>query len=102
MKEYNVNTIRTSHYPSDPLLLDLATIHGIYIIDEADLETHGCQVGTMLNFNLISNDSKWERHYLDRAIHLYERDKNNTCIIMWSLGNEAGGYQKEIFFTNPL
>ena len=94
-KEYNVNTIRTSHYPSDPLLLDLATIHGIYIIDEADLETHGCQVGTMLNFNLISKDSKWERHYLDRAIHLHERDKNNTCIIMWSLGNEAGGYQNQ-------
>ena len=94
-KEYNVNTIRTSHYPSDPLLLDLATFYGIYIIDEADLETHGCQVGTLMNFNLISKNPKWERHYLDRAIHLFERDKNNSCIIMWSLGNEAGGYQNQ-------
>jgi beta-galactosidase len=48
-----------------------------------------------MNFNLISNDTKWEYHYLDRAIHLYERDKNNTCIIMWSLGNEAGGYKNQ-------
>ena len=94
-KDFNVNTIRTSHYPSDPLLLDLAIIHGIYIIDEADLESHGCLVGTLLNFNLISKNLKWVEHYLDRAIHLYERDKNNTSIIMWSLGNEAGGYQNQ-------
>ena len=94
-KEYNVNTIRTSHYPSDPLLLDLSTYYGIYIIDEADLETHGCQIGTLMNFNLISNDKKWEKHYLDRAIHLFERDKNESCIIMWSLGNEAGGYRNQ-------
>ena len=94
-KEYNVNTIRTSHYPSDPLLLDLATVYGLYIINEADLEAHGVQLGTLMNFNKISQDSKWERHYLDRAIHLYERDKNNSCIIMWSLGNEAGGYKNQ-------
>ena len=94
-KEYNVNTIRTSHYPSDPLLLDLATLYGIYIIDEADLETHGCQMGTLMNFNLISKDPKWEKHYLDRAYHLFNRDKNESCIIMWSLGNEAGGYQNQ-------
>lgn len=94
-KEYNVNTIRTSHYPSDPLLLDLATLHGIYIINEADLEAHGVQLGTLMNFNKISQDKKWEKHYLDRAYHLYERDKNNACIIMWSLGNEAGGYKNQ-------
>lgn len=94
-KEYNVNTIRTSHYPSDPLLLDLALVHGIYIINEADLEAHGVQLGTLMDFNKISRDPKWANHYLDRAIHLYERDKNNSCIIMWSLGNEAGGYQNQ-------
>ncbi len=94
-KEYNVNTIRTSHYPSDPLLLDLATYYGLYIIDEADLETHGCQIGTLMNFNLISKNLKWKNHYLDRVIHLFERDKNESCIIMWSLGNEAGGYQNQ-------
>ena len=94
-KGFNVNTIRTSHYPSDPLLLELCTIYGIYVIDEADLETHGCQMGTLNKFGLISNDPKWERHYLDRAIHLFERDKNESCIIMWSLGNEAGGYKNQ-------
>ena len=94
-KEYNIDTIRTSHYPPDPLLLELADEHGIYIVDENDLETHGTYSQQIPpTYNTISHDKRWRKHYLDRIRRLYERDKihANTSIIMWSLGNEAGGY----------
>ncbi len=93
-KDYNIDTIRTSHYPPDPLLLDLAEEMGIYVVDENDVETHGtwsCQLPP--TYNTISNNPKWESHYMDRITRLYERDKMRSCIIMWSLGNEAGGYK---------
>lgn len=88
MKEYNVNCVRTSHYPPDPLMLAMCDVYGLYVVDEADLETHGCFVK---NMDLISDDPKWEAHYLDRMRALYERDKNHPSIVMWSMGNEAGG-----------
>lgn len=94
-KEFNIDTIRTSHYPPDPLLLELADELGIYIVDENDLETHGTfshQIPP--TYNSISHDPKWESHYVDRIQRLYLRDRihANTAIVMWSLGNEAGGY----------
>ena len=94
-KEFNIDTVRTSHYPPDPLLIELADIHGIYIVDENDLETHGvwaCHLPP--TFNTITHDPKWEGHLIDRISRLYQRDKihSNTSIVMWSLGNEAGGY----------
>ena len=95
-KEYNIDTVRTSHYPPDPLLLELADELGIYIVDEADLETHGTFAHLLPpTYNPITQDPKWEERYLDRAARLYERDKlhGNTAIVMWSLGNEAGGYR---------
>ncbi|MGN1202613.1 MAG: glycoside hydrolase family 2 TIM barrel-domain containing protein, partial [Eubacterium sp.] len=88
MKEYNVNCIRTSHYPPDPLMITMCDMYGIYVVDEADIETHGCFIK---NIDLISNDPKWEKHYIDRVEALFERDKNHPCIVMWSMGNEAGG-----------
>lgn len=88
MKEYNVNCVRTSHYPPDPLFLTLCDLYGIYVVDEADIETHGC---FMKNIDIISNDPKWKNHYLDRVAALYERDKNHSSVVMWSMGNEAGG-----------
>ncbi|MGN1194302.1 MAG: glycoside hydrolase family 2 TIM barrel-domain containing protein, partial [Acutalibacteraceae bacterium] len=88
MKEYNVNCVRTSHYPPDPLFITMCDVYGIYVVDEADIETHGCFVK---NMDLISDDPKWEKHYLDRVEALFERDKNHPCIVMWSMGNEAGG-----------
>ncbi|MBO4418603.1 MAG: hypothetical protein J5789_02085 [Oscillospiraceae bacterium] len=93
-KAYNIDTIRTSHYPPDPLLLELADELGLYIIDENDLETHGTWAHRLPpSYNLISDDPKWEPRYIDRISRLYGRDKlrGNTCVIMWSLGNEAGG-----------
>ena len=92
-KEYNIDTIRTSHYPPDPLLLELADELGVYIIDEADIETHGAQTMTFPpDFSRISKDRKWASHYVKRAEQMFERDKNHPSVIMWSLGNESGGY----------
>ena len=94
-KEFNIDMIRTSHYPPDPLLLELADEIGLYIVDENDLETHGTYAHQLPpTYNSISHDPKWESHYLDRISRLYQRDKihGNTSIVMWSLGNEAGGY----------
>ncbi|MCC6095727.1 MAG: hypothetical protein LIV24_12005, partial [Eubacterium sp.] len=91
-KAFNFDTIRTSHYPPDPLLLELADEYGIYIIDENDLEAHGSFAHLFPpTYNTISNDPRWASHYVDRVTRLYERDKNHPSIIMWSLGNEAGG-----------
>lgn len=88
MKEYNVNCVRTAHYPPDPLFITMCDVYGIYVVDEADIETHGCFIR---NIDLISDNPKWEKHYLDRVEALYERDKNHPCIVMWSMGNESGG-----------
>lgn len=93
-KDYNIDTLRSSHYPPDPLLLELADELGLYVIDENDLETHGTWAHRLPpSYDLISDDPKWEPRYLDRVSRLYGRDKlrANTCVILWSLGNEAGG-----------
>ena len=98
MKQYNVNTVRTSHYPPDPILLTLADQMGLYIVDEADIETHGTgSVGPhkLYKPNLLSHDKKWEAHYVDRVQRMYLRDRNHPSITMWSLGNESGGYRNQ-------
>ena len=91
-KEYNVNCIRTSHYQPDPYLIELATELGLYIVDECDLETHGCRTQSpFFNFHYLSNRKSWKGHYLDRIERHYNRDKLlKTPIVMWSLGNESG------------
>ena len=92
-KEYNIDTIRTSHYPPDPYLLELCDEQGIYVVDEADLETHGSFSHRLPpNYSHISGDPAWRLHYLDRARRLFHRDKLHISIVMWSLGNESGGY----------
>jgi beta-galactosidase/beta-glucuronidase len=88
MKQHNINTVRTSHYPNDPRWLDLCDTYGLYVIDEADLETHGMDFAGNLNY--ISDNPAWESIYIDRAERMVERDKNHPSIIMWSLGNESG------------
>ncbi|WP_351225864.1 glycoside hydrolase family 2 TIM barrel-domain containing protein [Streptomyces sp. NPDC002133] len=88
MKRFNVNAIRTSHYPPHPRLLDLADELGFWVILECDLETHGFDkldwVGNP------SDDPAWREAYLDRIQRTVERDKNHPSIVIWSLGNEAG------------
>ena len=88
MKQHNINTVRTSHYPNDPFWLDLCDEYGLYVIDEADVETHGCHVAG--DTALLSKDSAWRAAYVDRAERMVQRDKNHASIILWSLGNESG------------
>ncbi len=83
MKQLNFNAVRTSHYPDDPVWYDLCDEHGIYLIDEANLETHG--VGGELSQNPV-----WALAYLERAVRMVLRDKNHPSVLLWSLGNESG------------
>ncbi len=83
IKQFNFNTIRTSHYPNDPYVYDLCDKYGIMVMDEANLETHGLG-------GKLSNDPSWTHAYLERMTRMVERDKNHTSIIFWSLGNESG------------
>jgi beta-galactosidase len=83
LKTHNLNAVRTSHYPDDPTWYDLCDEYGIYLIDEANLETHG--VG-----GYFSNVPEWNTAFMERAIRLVERDKNHPSVIIWSLGNESG------------
>ncbi|MBQ7542197.1 MAG: hypothetical protein IJT44_07900 [Clostridia bacterium] len=92
MKQFNVNAVRTSHYPPDPQFLTLCDLYGLYVVDEADIETHGCGCDPHNNIDLISHDPKWAPRYLDRVRRMYLRDRNHPSVTMWSLGNEAGGY----------
>ncbi|MFD2114673.1 glycoside hydrolase family 2 TIM barrel-domain containing protein [Paenibacillus yanchengensis] len=88
MKQHNINCVRTAHYPNDTRWLDLCDQYGLYVMDEADLETHGGHfVG---NEGFISEDEQWQAAYLDRVIKMVERDKNYPSIVIWSLGNESG------------
>lgn len=95
MKEYNCNAVRTSHYPPDPVFLTMCDIYGLYVVDEADIETHGFYAVPYSAYdpNRLSNDTAWASHYLDRVKRMYLRDKNHPCVTMWSLGNESGGYK---------
>lgn len=99
MKQFNVNAVRTSHYPPDPMFLYLCDEYGLYVIDEADIETHGTQFTQELHPtmkpNIISNDKKWLSRFEDRVLGMYERDKNHPSITMWSLGNESGGWKNQ-------
>ncbi len=92
MKEYNVNCVRTSHYPPDPFLLELCDHYGLYVVDEADIETHGLY-SLGCEEDIISHDLKWAPRYTDRVRRMYYRDRTHPSIIMWSLGNEAKGYK---------
>ncbi|MFM9583734.1 glycoside hydrolase family 2 TIM barrel-domain containing protein [Streptomyces caniscabiei] len=88
MKRFNVNAIRTSHYPPHPRLLDLADELGFWIVLECDLETHGFEKVDWADNP--SDDPAWRAAYLDRVQRTVERDKNHPGIVIWSLGNEAG------------
>ena len=99
MKKLNINTIRTSHYPPSPQVLELCDEMGFYVMLETDLETHGfaqrnCEV---VGYDMFENPDAWpcwrpdwKEAFLDRARRAYHRDKNHTCIFSWSTGNESG------------
>lgn len=82
MKEYNINAVRTSHYPNDPYLYELCDQYGIYVLDEANIEAHG--------YEKIADMKEWMSTHLERTTRMVERDKNVPSIIIWSMGNESG------------
>lgn len=83
MKRFNINAVRTSHYPNDPRWYDLCDQYGIYVMDEANIESHGVR-------GLLANDPTWQAAFMDRGIRMVQRDKNHPSVIIWSLGNESG------------
>lgn len=87
MKQFNVNAIRTCHYPDSYYLYDLCDEYGMYLIDETDLECHGFELTG--DYKWITDDPTWETAYVSRMTRMIERDKNHPSIIMWSLGNES-------------
>ncbi|MEN6340270.1 MAG: glycoside hydrolase family 2 TIM barrel-domain containing protein, partial [Clostridiaceae bacterium] len=84
MKRHNINAVRTSHYPNDPRLYDICDEYGILVMDENDLESHG------IRSVLPTSDPKWTAACVDRMRRMVLRDRNHPCVIIWSLGNEAG------------
>ena len=86
MKQNNINTVRTSHYPNAPMWYDLCDEYGLYLIDEANIESHGMGYGK----ESLAKQAQWKDAHLDRIMNMVERDKNHPSVILWSLGNEAG------------
>ena len=93
MKQFNVNALRTSHYPNNPYMYDLCDKYGLYVIDEVNLETHGTwKYGQIEEKNALpGSKSEWTNAVLSRCKSMFERDKNHPSIIIWSLGNESFG-----------
>jgi beta-galactosidase len=86
LKQANINMVRTSHYPDDPLFYELCDIYGLYVMDETNQESHGLGIGN----RVLGDNPLWEAAHVDRAVSMVQRDKNHTCVILWSLGNEGG------------
>ncbi len=87
MKENNINAVRSSHYPNHPYWYDLCDIHGLYVIDEANIESHPLALSESTQ---LGNEMSWLPAHLERIKRMYYRDRNHPSIIIWSLGNEAG------------
>ncbi len=92
MKQFNINAVRTSHYPNRKEWYNLCDKYGLYVIDEANIECHGMRFHEK-GYALLSDNKDWEKAYLDRVKRMVKRDKNHASIIGWSLGNEAGDGQ---------
>ena len=94
MKQFNINAVRTSHYPNVPKWYELCDEYGLYVIDEANIESHGMGYKA----KSLAKNLAWGRAHLDRIRRMVERDKNHPSVIIWSLGNEAGNGVN--FFTS--
>lgn len=87
MKQNNINAVRTCHYPNDPYWYELCDEYGLYVVDEANIESHGMGYNPQ---RTLGNNPTWLNAHLDRTRRMVERDKNHPSVIIWSLGNEAG------------
>lgn len=93
MKQFNINTVRTAHYPNNELWYKLCNEYGMYLIDEANIEVHGMGVSTNKRTDTIPHPAyrtEWAPSFKDRIVRMLERDKNHPSIIIWSMGNECG------------
>ena len=93
MKAFNINAVRMSHYPNDSYMYDLADKYGLYVMDEANTESHGLGAANQGSYDPqkhIVNDPIWKAAYIDRISNMYERSKNNASVVIRSLGNESG------------
>lgn len=104
MKRFNFNAVRTSHYPNDPQFLDLCDEYGLYVVDEANIESHAYA-------QTVCRNQRYAGAFLDRVMNMVERDKNHPSVIIWSLGNESGfgpnhtaaaGWLRQADPTRPL
>ena len=95
MKQHNINAVRSSHYPNHPYWYDLCNKFGLYVIDEANIESHPLAINEATQ---IGNEMSWLPAHLDRTQRMFFRDRNHPSIIIWSLGNEAG--EGEVFRTS--
>jgi beta-galactosidase len=104
MKQWNINAVRTSHYPNDPYWLELCDRYGLYVFDEANIESHAF-------YHEICHDPRYGRAFVERVRNMIERDKNHPSVIVWSLGNESGygqnhdlaaGYARSADSSRPL
>lgn len=86
MKLHNINTVRLSHYPQSRRFYELCTEFGLYVYDEANIESHAMYYGQ----ESLSKQPEWEQAHMDRTVNMFERNKNHPCVTIWSLGNEAG------------
>lgn len=87
MKKANMNAVRTSHYPFPERFYELTDELGLYVVDEANIESHGYGYD---HDKTLGNKPHWMEHHMDRTVRMYQRDKNHPSIVIWSLGNEAG------------
>nr|WP_294897999.1 glycoside hydrolase family 2 TIM barrel-domain containing protein [uncultured Pedobacter sp.] len=93
MKQFNINSIRLSHYPNDPSIYQLADQYGFYLVDEANIEAHGMGSSFEGNFDKGIHPAylkSWAHAFMDRIKRMYERDKNHPSVVIWSMGNECG------------
>ncbi|MCD8186004.1 MAG: DUF4981 domain-containing protein [Rikenellaceae bacterium] len=104
MKQANINAVRTAHYPNHPRWYELCDEYGLYVMDEANIETHGVR-------GWLASQPDWHASYLDRAVRMAQRDKNYPSVIIWSMGNESGygpnfsaisGFLREFDPTRPI
>jgi len=98
MKQANINMIRTCHYPDDPLFYELCDQYGIYVMDEANQESHGFGLGN----KEMGDNPLWKKSHVERAVSLVQRDKNHPCVIFWSMGNEGGNGQNLIAMADTV
>ena len=89
MKANNINAVRLCHYPQDKRFYELCDIYGLYVYDEANVESHGMGY-SLSKGGSLGNHPDWEAKHLDRTRNMFEKDKNYPCVVIWSLGNEAG------------